>query len=422
MKRNKKLLLLLVVLAVLSAATIGAGHLSLDKAAEAEEAQTVILSLEPEDVTALEWEYSETLTFDREETGWVRRDDPAFQVEESYLDAILETLSQVVSTKTIDPVENWDTYGLQIPVCSISLTADQDYHLDIGIETTLGGQRYVSIGDGKAYLVDSQILEPFQYGLYDLLKQQTMPQVDSVTAMTVAYPGGGYTLSREENNGRSYSDLYEWFWDDQPLDTQLTESLIDTVTNLNLTNCEEYNAQDLAQYGLDAPLLSVTVSDDGSEAYTLDIGESKDGLCYVRLTDSSRVYALDESLYQTLRYTTSADLLPDEVILLDWETVSSVSVDLDGAQQTLAAEKITDLGQLLTDLSSTGYATGMTPEGEPQIALTIGSQGGTVLLELYAYNSQSCVTTINGEATVLVAREDVEDLADEIRTLLAGEE
>lgn len=422
MKRNRKLLMLLLVLAVLSAATIGAGYLNLDKETEAEEPETVILSVEPEKVTALEWEYSETLEFDREETGWTRRDDPAFQVEESYLDTILETLSQVVSTKTIDSVENWDTYGLQIPVCSISLTADQAYTLDIGIETTLGGQRYVSVGDGKVYLVDADILEPFQYGLYDLLKQQTMPQVDSVTAMEVTFADGGYTVSREENNGRSYSDLYEWFWEDQPLDTQLAESLIATVTNLNLTNCVEYNAQDLTVYGLDAPLVSATVYEDGSAAYTLDIGETKDGLCYVRLADSNWVYSLDESLYQTLRYTTSADLLPEDVILLDWETVSSVSVTLDGQQQTLAAEKIADLGQLLTDLSSAGYATGVTPAGQPQIALSIVHQTGTVQLELYAYNSQSCVAAINGEATVLVAREDVEDLTEEIRTLLAGEE
>lgn len=420
MNRNKKLLTLLLVLAALSLATLGAGRISEARETVEEEPQTVILSLEPEAVTSVVWEYSEELAFDREADGWVRRDDPAFPVEESYLDTILQTLSQVVSAKTIEAVENWDTYGLQIPVCSVSLTAGQDYQLDIGIETTLGGQRYVSIGDGKVYLVDADILDPFRYGLYDLLKAQTMPQVEKVTAMEVTFADGGYTLSREENDGRSYSDVYEWFWENRALDTQLTESLIGTITNLNLTNCVEYNAQNLTQYGLDAPRISVTVYDSGTEAYTLEIGSSTDGLCYVRLKDSAMVYALDESLYETLRYTTAAELLPDEVILLDWDTVTSVSVTLDGQRTALAEEKIPELREALTALSSTGYATGIAVEGSPEIALTFGVGSGTVLLELYPYNSASCVAAINGEATVMVSRQDIAVLSETIRELLDG--
>ena len=246
MKNGKKLLLLLLVLAVLVGATAIVGTISKNAADQEDETQTVF-SLDPENVTNLGWDYSEKVSFTAGEDGWVCDQDAAFPVDETYLDKMLEALTDVESTKTIENPENLDQYGLEIPVCVITVEDGQSHTLSIGLETAVGGQRYFSNGDGNVYLVDKDIIENFQYGLYDVLKHQTLPEVTQLTGIKVELPEGGYEITRQENSGLAYSDDYVWFMDGKALDNDLTQTLLDMVTNLNLSECVDYNASDLSQ-------------------------------------------------------------------------------------------------------------------------------------------------------------------------------
>lgn len=182
MKNGKKLLLLLLVLAVLVGATAIVGTISKNAADQEDETQTVF-SLDPENVTNLGWDYSEKVSFTAGEDGWVCDQDAAFPVDETCLDKMLEVLTDVESTKTIENPENLDQYGLEIPVCVITVEDGQSHTLSIGLETAVGGQRYFSNGDGNVYLVDKDIIENFQYGLYDVLKHQTLPEVAQLTGI-----------------------------------------------------------------------------------------------------------------------------------------------------------------------------------------------------------------------------------------------
>ena len=445
MKRGKKLLTLLLVLVLLAAASFGATKLSAKTEVPEEEKTETVFSLDPETVTSLSWEYSEALTFDREEDGWTYRENTAFPVEESFLNTILDTLTDVESYKTIESVENWDTYGLEIPVCTISVTTDKTYELAIGIETSLGGQRYFSMGDGKVYLVESSMIDPFAYGLYDLLAEQSMPQVTDLTAVTLERPGGTETITCLPENNLTYSDDYVWFWGDKTLDTQLTDRFLANITALPLTDCADYDAQDLSAYGLDTPEITATVYDGGVEGYTLEISPEIKGTRYARLPGTNMVYTVSDSVAQALLYTTWADLLPDEVLLMDWDTVTKVSVSLNGATHDFLPDtkEVTDeegnttqepvwtlngqeaaleeVLETLTGLASSGYATGMTPEGESRIAFRISRDRATfseVELAFFTYNSTDCVVTLDGTATVTVSRETVDGLIEKMEGIL----
>lgn len=445
MKRSKKLLILGLVLLLLTGGTLAASHLNLPQDAQEETVTaTTIFTLNPESVQSVQWEYSENLTFDREDGSWAYRDSSAFPVDGSYLDAILEALSQVESYKTIETIENWDTYGLEIPVCTISIAAEETYDLAIGIETTLGGQRYFSIGDGKVYLVDSAILEPFQYGLYDLMAAQQMPQVTQVTAMEVTTPEGSYSLRYDPDSGRTYCDEDVWFWEDTALDTGEATSLIGVVTQLSLSQCESYDAQSLSPYGLDAPDLTVTIYDSGEKAYTLPISAPKNGSCYVQLPGTNMVYAIDDAIYDTLRYTTQADLVPRDVLRMDWDTVDSLTATLDGSSYTFTSSRkeitteeetttetlwllnkeevaLSEVLTTLTGLSATGLATGLTPQGDALIQLQINRTRdtfGQITLALYPYSSDNCLVTLDGAPTVTVSRQEAAQWVESFRELL----
>ena len=116
-------------------------------------------------------------------------------------------------------------------MCVITVEDGQSHTLSIGLETAVGGQRYFSNGDGNVYLVDKDIIENFQYGLYDVLKHQTLPEVAQLTGIKVELPDGGYEITRQENSGLAYSDDYVWFMDGKALDNDLTQTLLDMVTN-----------------------------------------------------------------------------------------------------------------------------------------------------------------------------------------------
>ena len=444
MKNGKKLLLLLLVLAALVGATAAAGAIG-KKAADQEQQTQTVFSLNPESVTNLGWDYSEKISFTAGEGGWVCDQDGAFPVDETYLDGMLEALTEVKSTKTIEQPENLDQYGLEVPVCVITVEDGQSHTLSIGLETAVGGQRYFSNGDGNVYLVDGEIIERFQYGLYDILKHQTLPEVQNLTGITVQLSDGGYEITRQEDSGLAYSDDYVWFMDGKALDNELTQTLLNMVTNLNLSQCVDYNADDLSQYGLDSPAVTVTVLDGGEPAYTLEISASDGEECYVRLRGSKMIYDRDATLSNTLRYTTYADLQPDEVILMDWDTVKSVAVTLDGEEYVLTqtSEETTDddgnvttqtvwkldgqdtqFASVLDSLSampSNGYATGIAPEGAPELTLRIDRERerfSEVTLCFYAYNSTSCLVTLDGVSTVTVKREDAAELISSVRNML----
>lgn len=321
MKRGKKLILLLAVLVVLIAVTFAVLKLTPeDTDEEAEDAGVSVFTLDPEAVSELSWTYEgETLTFVKSDGAWTYAGDSAFPLEESYLTAMLTALSDVVAGKTIETPEDLAQYGLEEPACTVSVTTDAEAELLIGDETGIGGERYLSIGDGNVYLVDEAILDSFSYSLLDLVAKETIPSMTDVTSLEVVSNTQSFTLSYAESGGEEDEGVWLWNGDSElPLDTELTEALIGSVTSLSWGTCVDYNAADrLADYGLDAPVVTVTVNyvetsqvetnetdEDGNAIYetresgasfVLEIGEDADA-CYARIAGSGMVYEIDASI------------------------------------------------------------------------------------------------------------------------------
>ena len=454
MKRMKNLLALLAVLVVLMAATFAARKWNPENQVEETIPAEVVFTLDAETVTALSWDYSEALNFEKEGDTWVYADDPVFALDESFITSALEALVSVESSKTIEDVEDFDQYGLEVPVCAITVTAGETYELAIGQETTMGGERYFSVGDGNVYLVDEEIIDTFSYGLYDLLTYETIPDMTDVMYVTVSAGEESFTLNYQENSGLSYSDEYVWFLNDEALDTELTESFLSNVTGLSWIECVNYNAEDLSAYGLDDPAATVKVryilteeESTSAQDFILEIGDDTGDGCYARIAGSNMVYLIDSAVREAMLYTTSADLMPDEVILLDWEEVTAFDFTLNGETCTVTRDTktvtddegneteetvyllngeevdISGITDVLDDLTSAGYAAGLTPERSEEIRIVFHRDRETfpeVELAFYAYNSSACLTTLNGASTVLADRTGVAALVEAVNELILG--
>lgn len=458
MKRQKKMLLLLGCLVLLIGLTLAVTTLNKRNAAEdgaqKEDNSVTVFTLDPETVTELSWSYSEDLSFHREGDGWVYTADPRFPLDESFIRTALEKLSEITASRTIENVENWDEYGLQVPVCAISVTAgDTVYELGIGLETGLGGVRYLSTGDGKVYLVNAAVLSPFRYGLYDLLTYEEIPYMGKFTGLTVEAGSERYTIEKDEGSGRAYADSYIWFMGDTTLDTELTETFIGSAADIKWDTCANYYAEDLSEYGLAEPAATVTIrydeaetDDDGAEVlhprtFTVHIGDETEEGRYACLDGSRMVYVIGTKLCDTLLNTTRQELLPDEVFTLVWEPVYQLDIihggktyelietthmvtDEDGNEEEkteylLDGERVaaTSIFYVINTLGSDGYATGVAPEGEEVIRFVIYRDHKNfpeVELAFYKYDSTRYLTVLNGEATVFAVREDVDTMVSDL--------
>lgn len=452
MRRMKNLLILLAVLAALLGATELAHMWNPENVTAVEDTSLTVFTLDADSVTQLSWEYSEALTFVKNDGKWAYAEDAAFSLDESYIETILDTLTEVVSEKTIENAENLDQYGLEIPICSISVTADEAYTLAIGEETSMGGQRYLSNGDGNVYLVDSEMIDAFAYGLYDLLEYEQIPEMETVTALNLTGSAQSYRIEYIENSDEVYSDSYVWFMDGQTLDTELTQALISSVAEVELTSCVDYNASDLSEYGLDFPAATVTLeyavitgTQISNEAFILHLGDQTAKGCYARIGSSKMVYLIDGTLLDTLLYTTASELLPDEILAMDWTEVTRMDITLGEITYTLCAgtQTITDdegneaeetvwlLDDTQTDISEitalldtmtfAGYAASAVPALDEEIRFVIHRDHAAfpeIEIAFYRYDSSACLTTLNGQSTVFTLRSDVVGLVEAVNTLV----
>lgn len=478
MTRGKKIFVLLLALVILTGVTLLVAHLVPDEdESTAEDTSYIIFSLDPDQVTQLSWTYEDstvTLTKD-ENSNWSYPDDEAFPLDASYPDAMVQALKEVSATKTIESPENLADYGLEEAACAISVTAgDSTYELRIGDETGLGGQRYLSLGDGNVYLVDADLLEDFSLGLYDIVSMESIPSMTDLTSVSIETTSGTLTLDYLEDSGLAYSDQYTWFWnqdgEETPLDTDLAEDLVSTVTGLTWNACVDYQADEdsLGTYGLNIPAATITV--EYTEHYpggnqrnrqrtatpstkprrppppcVLELGDYDGDTCYARISGSSMVYRVDGTVADTLLAAQGEDLLPQDVVLMDWSDVTSVEINLDGTtyslEKTVQEETdedgnttetyvyqldgqtvdITDALDSIQDLEVTGSDTDATP-GTEELSFTFYQDKEnfpTVTLVFSQYDSSSCLVTLNGESRLLVSRTDLLDLVDTLQDLLA---
>ena len=458
MKRGKKLLLLTLVLVLMAGVALAVRKLTpKSKEADTGSEEISIFSVDTESVTKLTWTYQgETVALVDAGDGWMYENDRDFPLDESRLNTMLNALGEITASKTIENVEDLGQYGLEEPVCSISVTAGKTSEIRLGDETGLGGQRYLSLGDGSVYLVDASLLSSFSYGLYDIIQKEAIPSMNSIRSFSVDRGTDQLTIDYLEDSGLAYSRQYTWFAQTesgyQTLDTELTDTFTEQITELQWGSCVDYKATPSAiqKYGLDTPAVTVTVTylktskvatnqqdEDGNTVYetketektfTLEIGGYTGSSCYARINDSQMVYLISAEICDSLLYTGIGDLLPDDVLVMDWDTVTGIDIILDGQTSetyvyTLNGEEIAigNVLDALESLNATGSGEGLTPSRGAEIQFIFHRDTDTfqkVELTFYLYDSSSCLVGLNGETRLFVSRDSVVSIVEDVNALV----
>ena len=470
MKRSKRLCILLGVLAVACVATFALSRYQAKK----EQIQTngeVVLEIPVDSVQALSWEYDgETLSFHKDDQ-WIYDEDEAFPVDGEKIEGLLNQFSAMGAAFTIENPEDLSPYGLSDPTCSITITTDEEtYTILLGGYSTMDSQRYVSIGDGNVYLVADDPLDDFDIGLRDLLDPDDIPAFDQVSEIT--FTGSeNYQIfyeAYEDGSARTYcaDDVYFVQQEDGtlPLDTDKVNSYLQTIRYLDLSDYVTYNVTDeeLAQYGLDDPQLTIQVNyteenedgDEVSDTFTLHISRDPEELAkaeasesedeedteeeitaYARVGDSPIVYRLYSESYSSLMRASCDDLRHAELFTADFADITQIDVSLEGTDYTITTDgsgddrtyayletevEIDDFRSALESLQADSF-TDEAPAQKEEISLTLHLDNEafpTVEISLYRYNGSSCLAVVDGVPTALVERSQVVDLIEAVNSIV----
>lgn len=471
MRKATKLYALLGVLLVVCIAAFAISRYE-EKKEQIKNSGEVILEIPTESVTALSWtNETGTFSFTKDET-WVYDDDNAFPVDEEKINDLLEQFTSFAAAFAIDDVEDFAQYGLDEPICTIHITAgEESYTVELGDFSKMDEQRYVSIGDGKVYLVSHDPLDEFGAVLRDLIRDDTIPEFDTVKQ--IAFSGEEfYTISYDEG-GTSICADDVYFTDGTPLDTDTVNEWLTALRSLDLTNYVSYSAtgEELQTFWLDNPALTVALDyssssdEDGNEtdsgtlvlhlsqnpeelaAYEEAIANEEDVLpdvtCYARVGDSQIVYQITQSEFDALTDVSYDALRHQKVFTADFDTVTSIDVTLEGENYTFICTPpedaddtdtegtwtyqgvefdIFDFSYALRALVATNF-TVETPTGQEEISLTLhldNEDFSTFTLTLYRYDGESCIACVDGEPIAFVSRDKAVDLIEAVRAVTLG--
>lgn len=412
MKRQKKLGILTAVLVVCIAGAVMLSRMDFEEKMTGTE--TTIVDVDSTEITALSWKYEDEVNFQYKDGEWKNTDDEEMPVNQELLGEIAENLSNITSDKRVEEADSLSMYGLSEPAYSITIEADKTYEISIGDETFTDGEVYISVGDEYVYLTDAEFYK--------------------------------------EDSGYCYSDAYTYYLKDgeeyKNLDNDNTKSTFTALTEFSWEECVDYHADDseMKSYGLDDPDAEVTVSytdEDGEEQEFIYELAFVDESYYARIQDSRMVYRVSQEVYDTAENASYNELKPNEVILLDWDTVDSIDIESDGNLYTVNLESRGDdeytytfggeeisFADVLEELSSVTTAEDLEKQPElgdnkEELVLTFHRNTDdytAVELIFYQYDGSYCIPVLDGVQLDCVSREDVISLKEAINSVILDSE
>ena len=165
MKRQKNLLLLVCVLAVLCMGIFAVTRVEkhIDKVSTVSED---IITADPDTLTKISWTVGgKTLTFTKGDDGWAQDGDAAFPVDQDKISDLLSHFEPLTASFIINDVTDSSQYGLDKPTGTVTLTTqDGDTTLSLGSYSTMDQKRYVMLEEGTVYLIDDDVEDALSLG------------------------------------------------------------------------------------------------------------------------------------------------------------------------------------------------------------------------------------------------------------------
>lgn len=304
-KRYTTLLILCILLAVVAGAVVLLRSGQAEDADSASEVAT-ILETEADQITSLEWTAGDaSFALQRTETddsssgdGWDYPANEALPLDGSVGDDLADLMAGLTAARTLDAPENAADYGLDAPRLTVTVGTDAGSHtLLVGSVNETTGDVYIQMLDTQTvYTLESDIVDQFPTSENDLILVESLPSISlsSVTDARLQTPQGllelHYTEPVEEDSSATSDSASDSAAEETTNWTATLDGAAIAVTNdqaeavvrdvlaLQYTACADYAPASLADYGLDQPLYTLTLTyteETASDSDSSDASESQ---------------------------------------------------------------------------------------------------------------------------------------------------
>lgn len=265
-------------------------------------------------------------SFTKEEDVWKKTDDKDFPVNQTTLEDAAESLSGIAAERVLEDVDDLSEYGLDDPDNTITIGQEDETKtiIHVGMLNESTSQYYINkdYDENTVYVVDSGEIESFMnvQSVYDYAEKEEFPEVEaaSITEIKVEKEEDSYTMEKNPDTDFWYisGNIGDTKYESEKADTAQASTLTSSINGLEFSDLIDYNCEDDAQYGFDAPYAVVTVNYE-EEAETEETVESSDseGVSEPEEADSEDVVVSDE------------ENEPEEVAVSDEENESEEVVE-----------------------------------------------------------------------------------------------
>lgn len=332
MNKRMRNMLVLSGVCVLCFAGYGISVAMQKDTSQEEEKSEKLFAVSADDITQITYNWQEEeIALEKDGKDWQYKEDAAFSLNQTMAETMSEALSgaevlQKIEEKDVD----LQSFGLETPALAVTFSDGdgQQYQLSFGnYNTAAKGCYAMKNDDGCVYMVDSETMTDFEYGLYDLLVLDEIPSADAdyVSGITISDSGKTteYTYqieevqeettqeetSGEEETASSQVVWYAWDGTDKvQCDSTEFAELTDEILKISASNAADYNAgsaEKLSEtYGIADRMITVNYVDadtDEEQSYALHFGnQDGSGNVYMTVNDSMQVQLVEESLVNSI--------------------------------------------------------------------------------------------------------------------------
>lgn len=245
--------------------------------------------------------------------------------------------------------------------------------------------------------------------------EETLPvsvTQEEFSKVSIKYEGTTMTFAYQDDTWSYEEDP------DFPLKSTLANSKLNNLTNISVSRKLEDPAE-LSEYGLDDPMMEVTVEKTDDTSFTLYIGDenASTGDYYAMVDDGEEIYTIGSSLVSALSLDIYDLAEAEELPGISSENIQSVTVEKDGETNTFTCDS-TGLVWTLTAadgtenaVDSTSLDTLLAEAADLSFDRMVDYKGED--LEQYGLKEPAATVTIVTEETEVVEVEAEDETAEE---------
>ena len=241
----------------------------------------------------------ETSLLKKSDAGWKMVEPAAADADPAEAIGVAQAIAGLERVRVVDDnPKDLAQYGLEKPAVRIDFKAQGNISgsLKLGDKNATQGELYAQKNDEKTVFLVSAFQEnSFNRKPFDLRDKKILKfDRDKADAVAIARGPGAIELARSGSEwkvvkpGPARSDY------------AAVEGLLGRLSSANMSKLIEPDAKDLAKYGLDKPVMTITVG-AGSAKTVLEIGKTENDQTYAKDASRPLVFTVDTTLQEDLK-------------------------------------------------------------------------------------------------------------------------